>query len=334
MMAAFFGVFEAIFDELGKEIKDAPGWLSLVIACNLLLFLPPVHAQLTAWDMIEHEVTLATFFAMCIFFLGDVVDTVIYPRERDGERGKKIFRSSMLLLGGVVVFLLFVKAWKLAAPLAFLWFTIIPIWASFNSRGTNKGGSEETSEPSSAAPPSGGDSVREECPEPNLEYTGYPGLVPKYGDLEKVRGCATSKLRVTRGIYPISLALTRKAGEYNWAIWGPNEAAKFVRSTIVPTFLTGMIGTLFYQKCWGLIVAALACPLVFLYTWLKALHMRLLYESTCKSAGTGRLGSPEPEYCVRLFFWDGQFVGSVSLKKKLSKAAQDGIEVHSDDKTR
>jgi hypothetical protein len=30
-------LFDLVFDELSKEIEEAPGWLALVFVCNLVL---------------------------------------------------------------------------------------------------------------------------------------------------------------------------------------------------------------------------------------------------------------------------------------------------------
>ena len=64
------GLFDLVFDELSKEIKEAPGWLALVFVCNLVLLVRVVSEELVRLDISKEETTIATVVSLCTLFLG------------------------------------------------------------------------------------------------------------------------------------------------------------------------------------------------------------------------------------------------------------------------
>jgi len=300
------GLFDLVFDELSKEIKEAPGWLSLVIMCNFLLFVSVISEELEHRGMSKEETTIATLVAMALFFLGDALDTFVFPRERDGKRGEKLLKSSMLLLGSFAVFLFLVGHWLWAAGLTLLWILIIPIydtrerplWSVFR-------GSIETAIPRRKA------TVLKESDD---DVTGFKWLVLQYDDLAKSKNTVSGKLRIRRGTYNVSKTLAQRAERYTMSIWFPNEAAKFIRSAVFPTLAAGL-WLLVDIRRWPAALLILASPaLLLFYCWLKGLHMRKLYDLAIEIIETNAAySSPEPCHGVRLFLWSGDVVSYVSV---------------------
>lgn len=301
------GLFDLVFDELSKEIREAPGWLSLVFVCNLLLFVPAIREELEHLELSKEETTIATLVAMALFFLGDVLDSFVFPREKDGKRGQRLLKGSMLLLGAVAVFLFLVRAWLWAAGVTLVWILIIPIydtrerplWSVF------KGWIEAAIPQKKAAVPKESDD----------EWTGFKRLVLQYDDLTKSTNGVRGKLGIRPRIYEVSKTLARQAERYTVSIWLPNEAAKFIRSVFFPTLIAACVWPLVDQRRWPaalLILASLA--ILLFYCWLKGLHMRKLYDLAIEIVETNpAYSSPEPCHGVRLFLWRGEVVACVSV---------------------
>ena len=300
------GLFDLVFDELGKEIKEAPGWLSLVFVCNLLLFLRVVSEGLKHLELSSEKTTIATLVAMALFFFGDVLDSIVFPREKDGTRFERILKSSMLLLGAFAVFLFLVGDRLWAVSLTLLWILIIPIyntrkrplWSAFKVR-------------FAAGIPQEKAAVIRKSVE---EITGFKGLVLHYAQMAKSKDEVGKELHIRRGMYNVSKALARKAERYTMSMWLPNEAAKFIRSAVIPSFVAGL-WLLIARRIPAAALLVLASPaLLMFYCWLKGLHMRQLYALALEIVRTNAKYSSlvEPRHGVRLFLFGDDVVAHVS----------------------
>jgi|SRR5271155_4048296 len=189
------GLFDLVFDELSKEIKEAPGWLSLVFTCNLVLLVPVVSEKLALLDISREGTTIATLVAFVLFFLGDLLDSIFFPRERDGTRFERILKSLMLLLGAFAVFFFLLGVWLWAVGLTVLWILII-LWTQ---TGIPRKKVAETNEFDN-------------------EMTGLKGLVVQYDRMTKSKDEVGKELHIRRGMYRVSMALARKADSYTMSI--------------------------------------------------------------------------------------------------------------------
>jgi len=168
--------------------------------------------------MAHEQTTAANLVAMGLFFIGDVLDTILFPRERDGERVGKLVKRSMLVFGLFAVFLLLMRFWFWGAALSLAWIIFIPIYDGARAATHN------------------------ETTATNIgEETGFKALVPHYEAMAKAKYRVREKLCMQLGVYSVSMALARKSERYTCSIWVPNEAAKFIRSAVFPVF-AGIIG--------------------------------------------------------------------------------------------
>jgi hypothetical protein len=298
------GLFDLVFDELAKEIKEAPGWLSFVVICNLLLFLPAIKEQLERLSMEKEQTTVATLVAMGLFFLGDVLDTFVFPREGGGDKGEKLLKGSMVVLGAFAVFLLLSRAWLWAVGPISVWIAIIPIYDSRKRllRSAFKAGIHRATRQKGA--------TREN--DSKSEETGFKWLVLKYKDLAKSKDELREKLGIHSGIYNLSKALARKAERYTIKIWFPNEFGKFIRSTAVGT-LAASVWLVVHGRQWSAALLTIVfIALLPVFCWLKGLHMRSLYKLAIELVDSkDRYNSPSPCHGVRLFLWDAEIVDCV-----------------------
>lgn len=146
-----------------------------------------------------------------------------------------------------------------------------------------------------------------------LDKGVYKALEPRVSPraLATARNAARSTLEIHDGIYDIAKALATAAGVFQtFSIQFLNETAKCLRSLVVPSIVVG-VGFASTGRATlgvGLIVAAVL--LIPFYAWMKAAHIRYLYDTVpvlkadkvkCHIAALGAL---------RLFFWEGILVGS------------------------
>jgi hypothetical protein len=284
------GLFDLVFDELSKEIKEAPGWLSLVFACNLVLLVPVVSEKLALLDISREGTTIATLVAFVLFFLGDLLDSIFFPRERDGTRFERILKSLMLLLGAFAVFFFLLGVWLWAVGLTVLWILII-LWTQ---TGIPRKKVAETNESDN-------------------EMTGLKGLVVQYDRMTKSKDEVGKELHIRRGMYRVSMALARKADSYTMSIWFPNEAAKFIRSVVFPSLAAG-VWLLTRGRNYGAALLILASPgLLILSCSLKGLHIRRVYDLALEIIKTNATYSSfEPRCGVRLFLFGDDVVDHAS----------------------
>jgi hypothetical protein len=299
------GLFDLVFDELSKEIKEAPGWLSLVFVCNLVLLVRVISEKLARLDISREETTIATLVAFVLFFLGDLLDSIFFPRERDGKRFERILKSLMLLLGAFAVFFFLQRVWLWAAGLTLLWILIIPIyntrkhpfWSALKLW-TEKGiPQKEVTETN----------------ESDNEMTGFKGLVVQYDRMAKSKDEVGKELHIRRGMYRVSMALARKSESYTMSIWIPNEAAKFIRSAVFPSLAAG-VWLLVGGRNYGAALLILASPaLLMLSCSLKGLHIRRLYDLGLEiMKNNAKYSSFKPRLGVRLFLFGDDIVDHAS----------------------
>ncbi len=133
-----------------------------------------------------------------------------------------------------------------------------------------------------------------------------PRFDPQYVVVE--RDAARSILGVQDGSYRVAAALLKAAGKLN-GVTIANEAAKFLRSLVVPFFLAAIFGfwvTTLSGRAWLLGGAVFA---LFAYVLLKLFHIWLLYH---RARGLPNHGDHYKRLELRndyvVFLWDGTAV--------------------------
>jgi hypothetical protein len=277
-------LFEQLLDALGKEAKEAPGWLALIIACNLLpvsLLLPRLDWILAsvAIDVHREHGAIATLVAITLFFIGDSVDTILFPRARGGDRMRKLLHSTLLVLAAWATFMTAQRNW-LAAVLWVILVVPYPIYSRLHNQGNGS----------------------------NQKPTGFAWLVPGSLSrrLDKAQSSAKSALGLSSGIYSVSKALAQAGGIYTGWIMMQNESAKFVRSAVFPLAVWTI--WLLWNKQWHLALGLGlgAATALWLYSLLKALHMCRLYEGASNLQGFQAEELPEG---IRVFLWKSSAQG-------------------------
>lgn len=74
---------KTLVDQLIKNVKQAPGWVPLVLVCYLLW---PVAAEDVARidnDMNQHKAVIVLFVAWLLYVVGDALDKATFPRETE-----------------------------------------------------------------------------------------------------------------------------------------------------------------------------------------------------------------------------------------------------------
>jgi len=288
------GIFDLLLDELAKEIKEAPGWISLVIVCNLLLLLPSVHrgAESLGIDIGEDQGTVATLLAIVLFFLGDALDTLVFPRKKDTRRAEKLLQSVMLSLAAWGFFLFVRREWVWGACIWAVWAFLFPL------HNTLKKSREKTV----------ARNVEATAPEKE-KRSGLEWLEP--GDLEVWRKEAEKRLSVSDGVYAVSKSLARAADMYNLSwIQIQNESAKFIRSTVLPAGAAGGLLLFRAQWFWAAFAFLSAVALEVLYGRLKGWHMRRLYKLVVQRivTSTGAFSTTDLANGFRVFYWNGDVI--------------------------
>ena len=292
-------VIDLLLDDLAKEIKDAPGWLTLIIVCNVLLgsrvVLESIERQ--GFHIRDETALIATLAAIVLFLLGDIVDILVFPRRKDAERWEKVLRDIMLtvLISGVFYVVGKERLWFLVI------FVVLWVIHSLRSNFRKKREEQERKQ-------------KREKQEASQSAEKKQGCLKHFesGRLVEERKRAAASLKLKEDEYPVSKSLAQRKGEYNWrCVYFENEAAKFLRSLVFPALLLGVV--LLSQQQWVDAVFAIAVAVGFLasYFWLKQRHVISLYkgvqriledEQNCFAAtlNNGR----------RVFFWNHHFAGS------------------------
>jgi hypothetical protein len=245
-------VLERLLDDLGREAKEAPGWISLWTLCNIALYFV---SELPVLGPLEKDrVTAATCASIVLFFIGDMVDILCFPRGRDPERAQKLVRNTMMISATLGFFLLFSKVWVLGVVVWLPWLLLWPLHNTLTRAMTGSG-----------------------CDEPgDASNTGCSWLTPK--SLKAAQQKARDALSLQTGVYAVSKALAKRAGDYWGKPWLANETSKLIRSTVVPVALVALFLFSSRLPLSGLVTTATVVGLLFAYARLKAWHMRRLYE--------------------------------------------------------
>src|SRR5215472_15252474 len=294
-------VIDLLLDDLAKEIKDAPGWLTLIIVCNVLLGSRVVLESIErrGFHIRDEKALIATLAAIVLFLLGDIVDILVFPRRKDAERWEKVLRDIMLtvLISGVF----YVVGRK---RLCFFVIFVV-LWVIHSLRSNFRKNREEQEQKLKQ---------KREKQESSQGAEKKQGWLKHFesGMLVEERKRAAASLKLKEDEYAVSKSLAQQKGEYNWrCVYFENEAAKFLRSLVFPALLLGV--ALLSQQQWVDAVFAIAAAVGFLesYFWLKQRHMISLYK------GVQRILEDEKNSFAatlnngrRVFFWNHHFAGS------------------------
>jgi hypothetical protein len=121
---------------------------------------------------------------------------------------------------------------------------------------------------------------------------------------------AKRALRVESGLYGLASKLTEAAEKEREAtfVYLFNEAAKFLRSLVVPFFLLGICSIFRHNFVVGVSLLVLSVMVLFLYPWLKVIHIRRLYKLVVVVTNNKRLYTYKDTNGVRLHFWDSKYI--------------------------
>jgi len=295
-------VIDLLLEDLAKEIRDAPGWLTLIIVCNWLLGRHVVlkFVERGGFHIGDEKGLIATLVAIVLFLLGDIVDILVFPRRKDAERWEKVLRDIMLAVLISGVFYVVGKEW------ARLWVVgvFVLLWMIHSLRSTSRKNREEREQK---------ERKREEQ-QASQDAEEKQGWLKRFesGLLVEERRRAGASLKLKADEYAVSKSLAQLKGEYNWrCVYLQNEAAKFLRSLVLPALLVGV--ALFSRQQWvhGAFATAGAVAFLASYFWLKQLHMISLYQ------GVQKTSQNQQNYFAatlnngrRVFFWNRQLAGS------------------------
>jgi hypothetical protein len=286
-----FLVFDQLLDALAKEAKEAPGWVLVFIASALLPlpYIVPGYqsiAEFLGEAANQEHGTVASLIAVTLFFIGDGLDTLVFPRDSVGDRAKKLLHSGLLIFASWGLFLLVLHRWLAATVCWTVWTVGLRIHAN-ESKSAKK--------------------------------AGWNWLHWQLASrLTAAQTAVKSRLGIDSGIYAVSRALARAARKYSGWIMIQNESAKFFRTAVIPSLAWAAWFAAGAQ--WGRLALAIAAGFVtlFLYSWLKTRHMCVLYETTA-SLPWERLKSKNLSECVRVFLWEHEdkyaLVASVPLPR-------------------
>jgi len=124
------------------------------------------------------------------------------------------------------------------------------------------------------------------------------------------RKAARGEFGIDDAIYPVMKRLASAAGRFHgWRIGFRNETAKLLRSLILPLFGFGLSLLLNGLRRPGGLLLASAALLTVGYAWLKALHIRSLYDEANALRRHQKFHVIDVNE-ARLFYWDSQLVAS------------------------
>jgi hypothetical protein len=79
-------VFKTFLDQLTKKVKEAPGWLPLIITCYLAIpFIAERHAPGFANYFDKYAEVIGPILALVLYVLGDALDQAVFPRTKKGR---------------------------------------------------------------------------------------------------------------------------------------------------------------------------------------------------------------------------------------------------------
>jgi hypothetical protein len=327
-------VIDLLLEEVAKEIKDAPGWLTLIIMCNVLL----------GWDVVLHAIEnlgfhiageekalIATLAAIVLFLAGDIVDTLVFPRKQGAKRWKKIFQDIMLAMMVGAFFFLIEKRWK---PLGWFVAIFVTLWVIQFVRSNYEKGKEELERKRRREERVKGAGTKPPATSPPEKFVG---LLKHFQSTNLVteRDNAGKTLDLNSDQYAVSKSLATEAGKYNWtSIYFQNEAAKFLRSLIIPVLVTAAL--LFYRREWmcAVLGSGAVVGLLAIYFWLKESHMIRLYrrvqeivkEDKNKSSDEQDSFAATLDNGRRVFFWKENLAGSGNAADSVASSKMPDME--------
>jgi hypothetical protein len=203
---------DSVFDELAKRIKESPGWISLFVITQIALRTTWIQSRAESFhlEIGQERSAIAGLIAVTFLALGDILDTAVFPREKDSEHERAVLSNTILALAAVGYLSFLVKA---ESRWALVGFVVVIVWVVvllFLGKLPQLLGID------------------------NPEETGWRML--KVPALITAQSCAHESLKIKRGIYNVSLGLARKAGKYKplYPLWLANELGKLARSLVSP----------------------------------------------------------------------------------------------------
>jgi len=318
-------LIDLLMDKLAEEVKNAPGWLTLIIVCNVLLLWQVVLEAVEGLGIHigDEKELIATLAAIVLFLAGDMVDTMVFPRKKGAERGMKIFEDIMLALLICAFFFLIEKRWIwlawFAGAFGVLWLIHYCVTRWRDKRKERQTAQEGKAQEAVEEPKS-------PVVKPPVEYIGWLKHFQS-SDLITERENAGTSLELAGDQYAVSKSLALAAGKFNWTrIYFQNESAKFLRSLVIPAFVAAGL-YFFYWRQWIYGVLGVAATVGFLasYFWLKQLHMIRLYQCVQDMVALDKDKSKNKQSYFadnlngrRVFFWKGSLVGSGKAAKEAS----------------
>lgn len=285
-----FELLDSVFDELAKRIKESPGWVSLFVGIQVALRSTWIQAAAQTLDLeiSKERSTIAALIAVALLSLGDILDTAVFPRDKDPQHDRTILSNSILALASLGYLWLVVR---IESRWALLGFAAVILWVLFvlflgalpQLFRVNK-----------------------------LGEIGWPML--KIETLKTAQERARAKLQIQKGIYGVSLGLARKAGQYKWGhrLWLENELGKLFRSLVLPFVGLSLIALIAARPLDASLAVAGAFLAFGLYWRLKVAHMCGLYNVAQRLVHDDDY-RPKPAAMAngkRAFFWGEKLAGS------------------------
>jgi hypothetical protein len=291
---------ELFFGELGKRVQEVPGWLPLYGSFLLILSTDALKTVAENRDLdVTEASTIAALLALALVALGDVLDTVLFPRDQTNDkRDEKIAANVLLALSALAVFWWFVgrrprtavDPLRLLAGVSFLclavglWVLLILCLEQLRrvSPGSTRAGS------------------------------GWPWLESER--LKDAKAAVRCELQIYRGIYSVSMGLARRAKQYRWgnSLWRHNEIAKLFRSLVFPFAI--LLSIQVRGRPIGALLAGAGVLISFYFYWfLKVRHMCGLYRTAGKLANCATDYQPPPSRMANgriAFFWQREFAAA------------------------
>jgi hypothetical protein len=294
-------VIDLLLDDLAKEIKDALGWLTLIIVCNLLLAWQVVLEAIESrgFHVRDEKALIATLAAIVLFLLGDIFDILVFPRREDAERWEKVLRDIMLAVLICGVFYVVGKEWTRR-----LWVLgiLLLLGLIHSLRGNFRDNKDKQKQ----------EELKEVRNEASYDAEKKQGWLKHFESrsLMEERKRAGDNLKLKEDEYSVSKSLALAQKQYNWRlVYFQNEAGKFLRSLVFPAMLMGVV--LFSRQQWVDGVFAIAAALGFLacYFWLKQLHMISLYKRAQHTSREQNCFATTLDNGRRVFFWNDDLAG-------------------------
>ncbi len=142
------------------------------------------------------------------------------------------------------------------------------------------------------------------------------------GALKGTRSSVKKALFLDAGYYDVCKALAVSAKRYDrsW-IQLKNEAAKFVRSMVLPALVLALVMLFMGEWTWASSSLGVSAGSLFVYGRLKGSHMSDLYiEVKRLTDNREKYGTADLDNGARLFFWDGKLVCAATRSQDTSKA--------------